>query len=248
MIREIINGLQKKYEKILVKNVLLQELYIDQVKEKGHRLPPLLASSNSMFQLIDPICDKNNKVVDYYYKNVNSNFLKNVGKTREDIINKKGTDVFGFLEDYWYEIIEKVAKTGNSIIYKNYSAALEKYYEIYAWRTNEKLVATFLNDITEQKKQEQLLQQSKEEIQKLKISKERLISIIAHDLRSPFNAILGFSDLLIENLTHEQGLEESLNYSKIIYGKAKETLVLLDNLLDYGNLKSKYVHFNPTKV
>ena len=239
---------KKKYEEILEKNTLLQEQYIHQVKEIDHRLPPLLASSNSMFQLIDPICDKNNKVVDYYYKNVNSNFLKNVGKTREDIINKKGTDVFGFLEDYWYEIIEKVAKTGNSIIYENYSAALEKYYEIYAWRTNEKLVATFLNDITEQKKNELLLQESKEEIQKLNASKERLVSIIAHDLRSPFNAILGFSNLLIENITHKQDLEETLNYSKIIYGKAKETLVLLDNLLDYGNLNSKYVHFNPTKV
>jgi signal transduction histidine kinase len=137
---------------------------------------------------------------------------------------------------------------GNSIIYENYSAALEKYYEIYAWRTNEKLVATFLNDITEQKKNELLLQESKEEIQKLNASKERLVSIIAHDLRSPFNAILGFSNLLIENITHKQDLEETLNYSKIIYGKAKETLVLLDNLLDYGNLNSKYVHFNPTKV
>jgi hypothetical protein len=65
---------KKKYEEILEKNVLLQELYIDQVKEKDHRLPPLLDSSNSMFQLIYPIYDKNNKVVDYYYKNVNSNF------------------------------------------------------------------------------------------------------------------------------------------------------------------------------
>jgi len=239
---------KEKYEELLEKNALLQEQYIHQVKEKDHKLPPLLDSSNSMFQLIDPIYNKNNKVIDYYYKNVNNNYLKNVGKTRDEIINKKGTDVFGILEDYWYEIIENVAKTGNSIIYENYSAAFEKYYEVYAWRTNENLVATFLNDITEQKKKEVLLQESKEEIQKLTISKERLIAVIAHDLRSPFNSILGFSNLLIDSVTHQQDLEETLDYSKIIHLKAKETLLLLDNLLDYGNLNSKYIHFNPERI
>ena len=152
------------------------------------------------------------------------------------------------------------------------------YYEIYIWKVNKTQIAIFLNDVREQKKNEilkqlhiedlenknrnlsallelnenmfqlLLLQQSKEEIQKLNTSKERLVSIIAHDLRSPFNAILGFSNLLIDNITHKQDLEETLNYSIIVHGKAKETLVLLNNLLDYGNLNSKYVHFNPTKV
>ena len=89
---------KKKYEEILEKNTLLQEQYIHQVKEIDHRLPPLLASSNSMFQLIDPIYDKNNKVVDYYYKNVKSNYLKNVGKTRDEIINKKEQMFLGFLK------------------------------------------------------------------------------------------------------------------------------------------------------
>ncbi|MDG1110467.1 MAG: HAMP domain-containing sensor histidine kinase [Polaribacter sp.] len=198
--------------------------------------------------MISPIYDENDIVVDYYYKNVNNKFISKIGKTREEIIDKRGTDIIGFIEDYWFKSIEKVIKIGNPIIYRNYSDTRKTYFEFYAWKVNEKDVAVLLNDLTAQKENERFLLDSKEEIDKLTISKERLIAVIAHDLRSPFNAIIGFSNLLIDSVTHQQDLEETLDYSKIIHGKAKETLVLLDNLLDYGNLNSKYVHFDPKRI
>tara|TARA_B110000090_G_scaffold167619_1_gene186265 strand:- start:661 stop:1824 length:1164 start_codon:yes stop_codon:yes gene_type:complete len=235
---------KKKYEEVLEKNAILQKRYIENFNAKDENFSSLFNSTDSAFQVIAPIYNEDDKVVDYYYKNVNDNYLNKIGKTREEVINKRGTDIIGFHEDYWFETIEKVARTGNSIIYNNYSKSQNVDYELYAWKVNETDVAALLNDITEQKRNELVLQHSKEEIQKLNTSKERLVSIIAHDLRSPFNAILGFSNLLIEN----NNLEETLEYSKIIFEKAKETLVLLDNLLDFGNLNGKYVHFNPTKV
>ena len=239
---------KKKYEELLEKNAVLQEQYIEKVKEKDHKLQALFNSIDSTFQLISPIYDENDIVVDYYYKNVNNKFISKIGKTREEIIDKRGTDIIGFIEDYWFKSIEKVIKIGNPIIYRNYSDTRKTYFEFYAWKVNEKDVAVLLNDLTAQKENERFLLDSKEEIDKLTISKERLIAVIAHDLRSPFNAIIGFSNLLIDSVTHQQDLEETLDYSKIIHGKAKETLVLLDNLLDYGNLNSKYVHFDPKRI
>ena len=239
---------KKKYEEQLEKNTILQEKYNEKFKEKDHKLPALFNTTNSSFQFITPVYDKNDSVVDYYYKNVNNIFLNNIRKTREEVIGKRGTDIIGFIEDYWFKTIEKVLKIGNPIIYRNYSDTRKTHFELYAWKVNEKDVAVLLNDLTAQKENERFLLDSKEEIDKLTISKERLIAVIAHDLRSPFNAILGFSNLLIDSVTHQQDLEETLNYSKIIYGKAKETLVLLDNLLDYGNLNSKYVHFDPKRI
>jgi signal transduction histidine kinase len=201
-----------------------------------------------MFQLLEAIYDENGEVIDFYFRKVDDNFVINSEKSREEIIGKTMKNVFGIIVDYWIENLSKVVKTGEPSVFKAYSAARNKYFDTYSWKVNDREIGSFLIDVSLQKKNELLLQQSKEEIQKLNASKERLVSIIAHDLRCPFNAILGFSNLLIDNVTHKQDLEETLNYSKIIYGKAKETLVLLDNLLDYGNLNSKYVHFNPTKV
>ena len=86
------------------------------LKKRIKKLPSLFNTTNSSFQFITPIYDKNDSVVDYYYKNVNTIFLNNIGKTREEVIGKKGTDIIGFIEDYWYETIEKVIKIGNPII------------------------------------------------------------------------------------------------------------------------------------
>lgn len=65
-------------------------------------------------------------------------------------------------------------------------------------------------------------------IESLNKSKDKLFSIISHDLRSPFNSIIGFSDLLIElpNLDDKQR-----KYSEIIQQSSKNTLTLIDNLL-----------------
>jgi len=219
-----------------------------QVEKKNSKLPSLFNTTNSSFQFITPIYDKNDSVVDYYYKNVNTIFLNNIGKTREEVIGKKGTDIIGFIEDYCYKTIEKVIKIGNPIIYRNYSEARKTHYEVYFWKANDKDVAALLNDLTAQKENERFLQESKKELVQITISKERLIAVIAHDLRSPFNAILGFSNLLIDNVSDQQDVEETLNYSRIINVKAKETLTLLNNLLDYGNLNSKYIHFNPKRI
>ena len=53
-----------------------------------------------------------------------------MGKTREEVIVKRGTDIIGFNEDCWYETIEKVIKVGIPIIYRNYSEARNTHYEV----------------------------------------------------------------------------------------------------------------------
>ncbi len=119
---------KKKYEEILEKNALLQKIHLEGLKVETHKLPSLFSLTDSTFQLITPIYDENHKVVDYYYKNINNLFLSKIGKTRDEVINKKGTDVIGFHEDYWFKTLRKVAQTGNSIIYENYSQTRDIYF------------------------------------------------------------------------------------------------------------------------
>lgn len=61
--------------------------------------------------------------------------------------------------------------------------------------------------------------------------------IIAHDLRSPFNNILGFSELLVEEIARYDipEFKKKLNY---IRSSAKSTLVLLDNLLNWSKTQT----------
>jgi len=89
-----------------------------------------------------------------------------------------------------------------------------------------------------------------EQIEKLRLlnaTKDKFFTIISHDLRSPFNSILGFSELLIENVK-ELDIAETENYLEIISSSAKNTLVLLDNLLNWAKSQTGQINFNPKKL
>lgn len=105
---------------------------------------------------------------------------------------------------------------------------------------NKKYLVGVIHDITEGKKTENSLKE-------LIATKDKLFSIIAHDLRSPFNSIIGFSELLLED-SNNILLEDSEQYIKIINSAAKNTLILLDNLLNWAKSQTGQLSFNPEKV
>lgn len=88
---------------------------------------------------------------------------------------------------------------------------------------------------------------SESKLKELNATKDKLFSIIAHDLRSPFNSILGFSDLLIENID-AQNIEENKKFIQQINNTAKFTLNLLDNLLTWAKSQSGQIEFKPAKI
>jgi len=105
---------------------------------------------------------------------------------------------------------------------------------------NKKYLVGVIHDITERKKTENSLKE-------LIATKDKLFSIIAHDLRSPFNSIIGFSELLIDN-SDDILLEDSEQYIKIINSAAKNTLILLDNLLNWAKSQTGQLSFKPEKI
>jgi signal transduction histidine kinase len=204
-------------------------------------------SFKDMFQVIELIYDSNGKAINYYYRAVNKAFEDLVNKPKEEIINKKVKDLFGVVEDHWIETWEKVLKTGNSESFEDYSAELDKHYEVYAWKVNDREVASIFNEITQRKQNELELKKAHDKLIEFSISKEKLYQVITHDLRSPFNSILGFSELLIDN-SNNYDKEKVLEYSKALNTTAKNTLNLLNNLLDWEKSQNDYIHFNPKNL
>tara|TARA_R110001583_G_scaffold24456_1_gene89146 strand:+ start:405 stop:1508 length:1104 start_codon:yes stop_codon:yes gene_type:complete len=92
-------------------------------------------------------------------------------------------------------------------------------------------------DITALKRAEIDLKESEAQLKKVNVAKDKLFSIIAHDLRSPFTSILGFSKILIENVKYFE-IKETEEYLGIINSSAENTLVLLDNLLNWAKTQT----------
>jgi signal transduction histidine kinase len=81
----------------------------------------------------------------------------------------------------------------------------------------------------------------------LNSDKDLFISTLAHDLRSPFTVLLGLSDLLLENI-RQYTLDEIENQVKILKNSAKDTFILLEDLLMWIRAQSGLISFKPQNL
>lgn len=81
------------------------------------------------------------------------------------------------------------------------------------------------------------------ELEKANKTKDKFFSIIAHDLRSPFNALLGFSDILLKSHTtiDEKERETLIKY---IHESSIKTYRLLENLLTWAWCQTGIIKFS----
>ncbi|MBR4441350.1 MAG: hypothetical protein IKS00_07365 [Bacteroidales bacterium] len=82
--------------------------------------------------------------------------------------------------------------------------------------------------------------------------RSKLMSIIGHDLRNPFNAILGFADML-DNVLRQKRYNDALEYARIMRDSASQGYELLVNILEYskcvtGRLKMNVTDFDLNDV
>lgn len=99
-------------------------------------------------------------------------------------------------------------------------------------------------NIEERKKMEDELRRSEVELRELIATKDKFFSIIAHDLKSPFNSIAGFGDLL-QSEARSLDIDEIIQYAGLINTSAKNTMALLENLLDWAQVQRGQMLFNP---
>ncbi|HRS18046.1 MAG TPA: HAMP domain-containing sensor histidine kinase [Bacteroidales bacterium] len=98
-------------------------------------------------------------------------------------------------------------------------------------------------DISQFIKREVALKIQSDKIKQDNTNKEKILSIIAHDLKNPFNTILGFSELLLTKFnTFTQ--EQVSDFLKYIHESANQSYHLLSNLLNWSKMQQSGVSKN----
>jgi len=120
------------------------------------------------------------------------------------------------------------------VIYRNYQLKI---------RANKKL-----------KKQKSKIQTQAKELDiknsnllSLNATKNKFFSIISHDLKNPFNTLLGLSDMLLDS-DNKFTKEERLEYIGYINDCSKNTYKLLENLLTWSKSNSGLISFTPEDI
>ncbi|MCF6334050.1 MAG: hybrid sensor histidine kinase/response regulator [Draconibacterium sp.] len=128
--------------------------------------------------------------------------------------------------------------------------------------TVKEAIKSFLQELKIKKQYEELLllnasleEKVKQRTKALSLadaSKNMFFSIIAHDLKSPFNALLGLSEIMIENW-EVMSNEDKIEFVKDIHSTSKNTFNLLQNLLEWsrsqtGKIQIEASNFSPYLV
>jgi signal transduction histidine kinase len=103
---------------------------------------------------------------------------------------------------------------------------------------------SIIRDITERKESEKTLQLKNEELSKLNAEKDKFFSIIAHDLRSPFNAFLGLTRMMEEELS-ALTMDEIQKIAENMGKSANMLFHLLENLLEWARMQQGLRSYNP---
>lgn len=80
------------------------------------------------------------------------------------------------------------------------------------------------------------LKKAKAELEELNAQKDRFFSIMAHDLRTPFNGVLGMAQLLRDDIVLDTP-EQRKEYAELIFGAAESAQKLLEDLLEWSRVR-----------
>lgn len=226
-----------------------------------HRLENDLKDSEALFKAVATqahdaivIIDSNDEVI-FWNKAAQQMF----GYKQEELIGKKMHPILApdkYAERY-KQAFKKFIETGKG-------DALNKTVELTALRKGQKEfpielsltglkiknkihALAIIRDITQRKQAEAAIEQKNTELIEANATKDRFISILGHDLKSPFNSLLGFSDMLLRNIDKYDN-EKIKQYAGFIYNSSKQTYNLLNNLLEWSRSRRNKIPFNPESL
>ena len=150
--------------------------------------------------------------------------LRNVGET----------DLMGQPSEIWLGVALKINDKPIGVI------VVQDYSDKTTYGEEEKQLLTYVSEqiasaITKKRNDEELKKYS-EELQELNASKDKFFSIIAHDLRSPFNGLLGLVSILKTEYDYLT-VGEQKSYIDEVYNSISGMYELAEKLLDWSRLQ-----------
>ncbi len=162
-----------------------------------------------------------------------------------ELVAKGEIELIGAQSEIWLGIPLKIKNnTIGALVVQDYE---DKF--TYTIRHKEILEAIShpISMAIERKRVEQEREKLIDKLSELNQSKDKLFSLISHDLRSPFNSLLGFSEILTTeyDLLTDDEIKEYLN---VIYESSKNLYGMTNNLLQYSRFQAGRIEFKPLRL
>lgn len=206
------------------------------LKRSEKQYHDLFSNAITGFALHKIITNDAGEPIDYIFLKVNNSFEVLTGLKREDIIGKRVTEVLpGIEKTSFIEKYGDVAINSNVMRFEQFSENLDRFYDISVYSPEEGYFATIFSDITESKKAEQLLRSSKLLAENANQIKTEFIMNMHHEVRTPLNSIIGFSDILLGQA--DKFDEKQLKYLKNIHSNGNHLLEIFNEIITISKIE-----------
>ena len=156
-------------------DVSAQKQAEDVVKASEKKYRSLFDEMISGYAVHEILCDPTGQPVDYRFVSVNAAFEKITGLSAAAILGKTIREILPATEPIWIERYGKVAQGGEPVKFENYSAELNKYFEVRVFSPESGVFATIFNDVTERRNAEFQREAALAEIQRLNAELEQRV-------------------------------------------------------------------------
>jgi PAS domain S-box-containing protein len=234
--------LKKQNKQIQKQNIEIKQKtqYLSEVNKELEKLSIAASQTDNAILIANPTGE-----VEW----INEGYTRLYGYTWEEFIKEKGTNIKNTSSNanieqvfnlslsekksqmYEAEIVSKNGKTYH--IHTTLTPILNNQNEV------DRIIAID-SDITKLKKVEN-------ELKQLLVTKDKFFSIIAHDLKNPFNSLMGLAQLLVHG--YDRLTPEKVKYfHNNLYQISKNGYELLINLLEWSRSQMGTIHFKPVEI
>ncbi len=200
------------------------------------------------FIVFEPILNRNNRLVDVRFINVNASFEHQTQLKKEDILGKRSNQVLP-VQAKDLEKLEQVLNSGKPLRFETYFPDSKLYFLINAFRIDNNQLGMVMENITEYKNAIEEIGKLNTELEQRVIDRTRdlyhamqeleaFAYTVSHDLKSPLRAVDGYSKIILEDYREElkEDVSDMLSHIRNI---CAEMIDMINKLLQYSTTSRK---------